>query len=157
MQNGYIYDFPIGKLLIAEESGNITHILVRDFDSVIYEQRESIMIKQAKHELDEYFAGNLKEFTVPLSLKGTDFQKKVWEALIRVPYGETRTYKQLAESVGSPKGFRAVGGANHVNPVMIIVPCHRIIGANGKLVGYGGGIHIKEYLLEVETGVVRLD
>ncbi|MCL2873694.1 MAG: methylated-DNA--[protein]-cysteine S-methyltransferase [Defluviitaleaceae bacterium] len=150
MKNGYIYDFAKIKLLITEENGNITNIICRNFDSVTYENKETPAIKQAKQELDEYFAGNLKEFTMPLDLKGTDFQKKVWNALINVPYGETRTYKQLAEMVDSPKGFRAVGSANNRNPVMIVVPCHRIIGTDGKLVGYAGGLNVKEYLLEVE-------
>jgi len=152
MKNGFIYDFPKIKLLIAEENGHITDVTSGDFSNFAYEQRETDVVKQTKHELDEYFSGKLKKFTVPLDLKGTDFQKRVWNTLITVPYGETWTYKQLAISVDSPKGFRAVGGANNRNPIMIIVPCHRIIGANGKLVGYAGGLDVKEYLLEVERG-----
>lgn len=101
-------------------------------------------------QLEAYFQGNLREFTVALDLKGTAFQKKCWEALRRIPYGKTRSYGELARDVGSPRAFRAVGQANHNNPVAIIVPCHRVIGADGSLTGYGGGMKIKEFLLRLE-------
>lgn len=101
-------------------------------------------------QLQAYFEGKRTTFDVPLALKGTPFQVKVWNALQTIPYGETRTYKEVAEQIGNPKAVRAVGGANNQNPVPVIVPCHRVIGSNGALVGYGGGLDIKVNLLELE-------
>ncbi len=101
-------------------------------------------------ELQEYFAGTRRDFTVPLDLQGTDFQKKCWRALLKIPYGKTRTYADIARAVGCPKGFRAVGMANHDNPVPIIVPCHRVLASDGTLGGYGGGLDVKQKLLELE-------
>lgn len=101
-------------------------------------------------ELDEYFAGQRREFTFPLDLRGTDFQLACWRALIEIPYGETRTYADIARAVGRPQGFRAVGMANNRNPVAIVVPCHRVIASDGTLCGYGGGLDIKRKLLELE-------
>lgn len=101
-------------------------------------------------QLDEYFLGRRKEFDFPIRMKGTPFQQKVWAALLEIPYGETRSYKDIAEAVGSPKAYRAVGMANNANPIFIAVPCHRVIGANGSLVGYGGGLDMKKALLELE-------
>ncbi|WP_068776936.1 methylated-DNA--[protein]-cysteine S-methyltransferase [Paenibacillus sp. FJAT-26967] len=101
-------------------------------------------------QLDEYFAGRRKEFDLPIDLRGTEFQRRVWTALLKVPYGETASYKDIAESIGAPKAVRAVGGANNRNPVPILVPCHRIIGASGQLVGYAGGLNIKTTLLQLE-------
>jgi methylated-DNA-[protein]-cysteine S-methyltransferase len=107
--------------------------------------------KQIQNELNAYFAGKLTKFTVPLSpQKGTQFQKAVWKRLAAIPYGKTKTYKQIAEEVGSSKAFRAVGGSCNVNPIGIIVPCHRVLGSNGKLVGYAGGTDKKAWLLEFE-------
>lgn len=101
-------------------------------------------------QLQEYLSGKRKSFEFPYELHGTPFQKKVWNALSEIPYGETRTYGEIAKAVGNPKACRAVGMANHNNPMTIVVPCHRVIGANGKLTGYGGGLDMKEYLLELE-------
>ena len=101
-------------------------------------------------ELKEYFAGKRRDFTIPLDLQGTEFQKKCWRALLKIPYGKTRTYADIARSVGCPQGFRAVGMANHDNPVPIIVPCHRVLASGGKLGGYGGGLDVKRKLLELE-------
>jgi methylated-DNA-[protein]-cysteine S-methyltransferase len=101
-------------------------------------------------ELREYFNGERREFTIPLDLRGTDFQKKCWRALLKIPYGKTRSYAQIAKTVGCPQGFRAVGMANHDNPVPIIVPCHRVLNSDGKLGGYGGGLDVKRKLLELE-------
>lgn len=106
----------------------------------------------AKEQLTAYFAGELKEFSLQLRLHGTPFQRRVWEQLIHVPYGETRTYGQLADTLGNPKASRAVGLANGRNPVGIIVPCHRVIGAGGGLTGYGGGLERKQRLLDFERG-----
>lgn len=101
-------------------------------------------------EFTEYFEGKRKKFDFPYELKGTEFQKKVWNALCDIPYGETRTYKEIATAVGNPKASRAVGMANNKNPIMIAVPCHRVIGSNGKLVGYAGGLDMKVGLLNIE-------
>ncbi len=101
-------------------------------------------------QLDEYFAGRRREFTIPLDLRGTDFQLRCWRALLEIPYGQAISYAELARRVGSPRGFRAVGMANHDNPVAIIVPCHRVIASDGTLGGYGGGLELKRSLLELE-------
>jgi methylated-DNA-[protein]-cysteine S-methyltransferase len=108
---------------------------------------------KAARELDAYFAGKLNRFTVPLDLRGTDFQLSAWEQLRTIPYGETRSYGQIAGAMGRPSASRAVGRANNTNPVAIIVPCHRVIGADGKLVGYAGGLGKKRALLDLEAGV----
>ena len=108
-------------------------------------------------ELEEYFAGRRRDFTFPLDLRGTPFQVKCWQALLKIPYGETRTYADIARAVGCPQGFRAVGLANNRNPLAIVVPCHRVIASDGTLCGYGGGLDIKRKLLELEgalTGVL---
>jgi len=101
-------------------------------------------------ELEEYFRGHLRNFTLPLDLRGTQFQQSCWQALQAIPYGETRSYAQIARAIGHPQAFRAVGAANHSNPIAIVVPCHRVIAASGQLCGYGGGLHIKRQLLELE-------
>ncbi|MFB7605142.1 methylated-DNA--[protein]-cysteine S-methyltransferase [Streptomyces gardneri] len=108
---------------------------------------------EAIHQLDAYFAGELTEFDLPLHLVGTPFQLRVWEELCRIPYGETRTYGELAEALGNPTASRAVGLANGKNPVSIVVPCHRVVGAGGSLTGYGGGLDRKQRLLALEAGV----
>jgi methylated-DNA-[protein]-cysteine S-methyltransferase len=105
---------------------------------------------QAAGELLRYFAGTLRVFSVPLDMQGTEFQLSVWNHLLKIPYGETRSYAQVAEAIGRPKAVRAVGAANGSNPVSIIVPCHRVIGSGGKLTGYGGGLPLKKRLLELE-------
>ena len=114
-------------------------------------QQEDEVLKKAVSQLEEYFLGQRKEFTLPLNPQGTPFQKQVWEALRTIPYGETRSYKEVAIAIGNPKACRAVGMANNKNPIAIITPCHRVVGANGKMVGYAGGLGIKEALLEVES------
>ena len=101
-------------------------------------------------QLDEYFKGTRKTFDFPYQLHGTPFQETVWAALREIPYGETRSYKDIAEAIGCPRAFRAVGMANHANPIFIAIPCHRVIGADGSLVGYGGGLGMKKLLLELE-------
>jgi methylated-DNA-[protein]-cysteine S-methyltransferase len=110
----------------------------------------------AKEQLSAYFAGELRQFTLELALKGTSFQRSVWEQLTRIPYGETRTYGQLADALGNPRACRAVGLANGRNPVGIIVPCHRVIGSDGSLTGYGGGVDRKRRLLDFERGAALL-
>lgn len=112
---------------------------------------EDPILQEAARQLAEYFAGIRRVFSLPLHMMGTDFRLRCWEALCTIPYGETISYGEQARRIGSPKAVRAVGGANHHNPVSIIVPCHRVIGADGSLTGYGGGLHIKQWLLEHEA------
>ncbi len=113
---------------------------------------ESEFFPQLNKELKEYFDGERREFSIPLSITGTEFQKKVWDVLMNIPYGETRSYMAQAVALGNPKAVRAVAGANGKNAIGIIIPCHRVIGSDGKLVGYGGGLWRKKFLLELESG-----
>lgn len=109
------------------------------------------MLLQTEQQLMEYFAGERRVFDLPLDFNGTEFQKKVWAALLTIPFGETRSYAEIARQVGSPKAVRAVGAANGRNPISIIAPCHRVIGSNGKLTGFAGGLAVKAFLLQLET------
>lgn len=140
----------LGKLLLEEEDGKIVRLLFECDIPANVKQSDTPTLQKAAQELSEYFAGNRKEFDIPLNPKGTDFQKSVWNALRTIPYGKTMSYGQVAAQIGNPKASRAVGMANNKNPIPILIPCHRVIGANGKLVGYGGGIWIKQKLLELE-------
>lgn len=110
-------------------------------------------LRDVEDQLHDYLQGTLREFTCTLDPAGTEFQKRCWEALRRIPYGETRSYAQIAQEIGAPRAFRAVGQANHSNPIAIIIPCHRVIGAGGSLTGYGGGLKMKEELLRLESSV----
>jgi methylated-DNA-[protein]-cysteine S-methyltransferase len=123
------------------------------FATVVAEakQAEQGLLNEAIRQLDEYFVGARRVFDLPLLLHGTDFQRRVWQALLTIPYGETKSYRDIAELVGCPRGYRAVGMANNRNPIAIIVPCHRVIGADGAMVGYGSGVWRKEYLLGLEN------
>lgn len=152
MQHAYIYQTKLGRILITEDGTGITGLSVIREDASIsdFKLNETELIREAADQLEEYLSGSRKNFTVKLNPTGTVFQLKVWKALQNIPYGETRSYKQIAEAVGNEKACRAVGMANHANPIMIIIPCHRVIGANGKLVGYGGGLELKSRLLELE-------
>lgn len=116
----------------------------------LVEQQDHPILCSAQQQLAEYFAGTRQQFDLPLDFEGTDFQKQVWQALLQIPYGETRSYKQIAEQMGNPKAVRAVGAANGKNPISIIAPCHRVIGASGKLVGFAGGLDNKQILLKLE-------
>ena len=111
------------------------------------------MLRDAIAQLAAYFAGELREFRLALDPRGTEFQMRVWRYLETIPYGQTRSYMQIAEAIGSPRAVRAVGAANGANPIAIVIPCHRVIGANGKLVGYGGGLALKQRLLELEGAI----
>ena len=117
-------------------------------------KEDSKPIKEVEYQLDNYFAGKLRVFDLPLELTGTKFQQTVWNELNEIPYGETWSYGELARSIGRPKASRAVGGANGLNPIPVIIPCHRVVGSNGKLTGFGGGIKTKEYLLKLEKEVI---
>ena len=147
-----VYESPVGQLFLAEQAGEIRWIKFSPLSGSMT-TKETAVLKQAKQQLDAYFAGELRLFDLPLAPQGTDFQKRVWQGLMHIPYGETCSYKTLAEAVGSPKGYRAVGMANNRNPISIVIPCHRVIGANGALVGYGGGLEKKEILLSLEKSV----
>lgn len=154
-----LMDSPIGKLLICEEDEHITKILFfhseDDYDLKKYERKRTPLIDKCIFQLEEYFNGKRKEFDLPLKPSGTAFQLKDWAALQKIPYGKTCSYKDIAIAIGNEKACRAVGMANHNNPISIVIPCHRVIGANGSLTGYGGGLHIKKYLLELEQKYSR--
>jgi methylated-DNA-[protein]-cysteine S-methyltransferase len=145
-----LYDSPLGRLLIAGNDTHITQVAFFGGQALPESPRISPLIQQCTYELDEYFAGRLRQFNVPLQPQGTPFRLRVWQALTRIAYGETVSYKQLAAAIGQPNACRAVGGANHHNPIVILIPCHRVIGANGKLTGFGGGLEAKRFLLELE-------
>ena len=145
----YTYDTELGSVTFAEEDGAL--LAISTCRSCVGVCLETALIKEAHRQLCEYLKGERKEFDLPLNPKGTDFQKRVWKALCEIPYGETRSYKQIAETIGNPKAVRAVGMANHRNPLLIVVPCHRVIGADGKLVGYAAGIDKKAFLLRLEA------
>jgi len=153
MKTFYSYTYGgVGKIEIGTESKRITdvHFAKSFVPPSEYSRKETPLHRKAAEQLREYFDGKLKVFDLPIAPVGTEFQIRCWEALLQVPYGETRSYGDIARAAGSPKGFRAVGMANNRNPVAIIIPCHRIIGSDGKLVGYGGGLDIKVFLLELE-------
>jgi len=147
---------PIGKLkLVASDEGLVAILWENDRPrrvrlADLVENPAHPMLLRTEKELNEYFFHKRKAFTVPLDMRGTYFQKQVWEALLGIPFGETRTYGQLANQLGSPKATRAVGAANGRNPIAIIVPCHRVIGFSGKLTGFAGGLDAKDHLLKLE-------
>ncbi|MDD4802703.1 MAG: methylated-DNA--[protein]-cysteine S-methyltransferase [Syntrophomonas sp.] len=154
MKNIFFYPTDIGKIGIAASGDNITDLYWEGEqlppDAIIY---ETDILKEAGRQLHDYFAGRLRYFTLPVAPRGTEFMTRVWKSLQTIPYGETRSYKQIANDIGNDKAVRAVGQANHRNPIPIIIPCHRVIGADGKLTGYGGGLEIKQYLLGLENNV----
>ena len=135
------------KMPCAEHNKNrLTRYMNADFKI-----ETSLVLEQTKLQLDEYFWGTRRSFEIPLYPVGTDFQKKVWSALLEIPYGETRSYKDIAQNIGNPKGSRAVAGAIGVNGISILIPCHRVIGSNRSLTGFAGGLEAKRILLELET------
>lgn len=144
----YGYNAKLGKIYISADEKNILEI---SFNKPNYREKETSLIKKAFSELEEYFNGQRKTFDLPLKFEGTEFQKKVWKELIKIPYGKTITYKELAKAVGNEKACRAVGMANNKNKIMIVIPCHRVIGSNGDLTGYAGGLNIKKQLLDLEA------
>ena len=155
-KNVYLKNFesPIGKLVLIASDKKLISILFENTKPDVLEnstknQNNSILF-QTEYQLNEYFSGNRKKFDIPLKLDGTIFQKKVWKELQKIPYGETISYQELAKRVGDINKSRAVGNANGRNPIPIIVPCHRVILKNGKLGGYGGGLEIKRFLLDLE-------
>ena len=147
--NHFVYPMPLGRLTIAAHEKGIVSIHFGDVE-LDMPRKPSALTNKAATQIQEYFAGKRREFDLPLDPKGTDFQLTVWKALQTVPYGETRTYAQIAEAIGKPHAYRAVGMANNKNPIPILIPCHRVIGANGTLTGYAGGLEIKRKLLALE-------
>jgi len=145
----YSYQTQIGEIWIGEENGFIVMLKFKT-DANGMEKKETPLIKETFNQLTEYFDGKRKAFDIPIKLIGTEFQLRVWNALKTIPYGEVWSYKRLAENIGCPKGYRAVGMANNRNPISIIVPCHRVVGINGDLVGYASGVEKKKWLLDRE-------
>jgi methylated-DNA-[protein]-cysteine S-methyltransferase len=147
----------IGTIGIEERTGGITKVyLETDPAQRNGEQCETPLIRQAFEQLELYLNGRLTEFSLPLTPEGTTFMKRVWKKLCDVPYGQTASYKDIATAVGNPRTVRAVGMANHRNPIPIFIPCHRIIGSDGKLTGYRGGLEMKRTLLDLERNHVKL-
>lgn len=140
---------PIGPLGLIEDKGYLVEISFGGLPEGTPESDGEI-IRETERQLGEYFEGNRKTFDLPLKLEGTDFQLAVWQALQQIPYAETRSYQDIAIQIDRPKAVRAVGGANAINRLPIVVPCHRVIGKSGKLVGFGGGLGIKTFLLDLE-------
>jgi O-6-methylguanine DNA methyltransferase len=153
------YHSPLGDYVLGSSKKGVVCVKTEDRSSAYLSRWEGEGIELKEHgehnlrltsQLDAYFAGELREFTLPLDLRGTSFQRRVWDLLCRIPWGETRSYGQIAKALGRPRGARAVGRAVGTNPVSIVVPCHRVIGSDGTLTGYGGGLDRKEALLKLE-------
>ncbi len=154
-------DSPAGALLIVVSEGGL---VLLEFDRGLPERVAGEPVRcehslertaKIRSQLQDYFTAKRKQFDVPLDLRGTEFRKRCWQELLRIPYGETRTYAEIARAVGSPAGFRAVGQANHYNPIAIIVPCHRVLAGGKRLGGYGGGLLVKALLLRLEGAEFR--
>jgi len=147
---------PVGKLTLVASNKGLAAVLWENDKpgrvrlGELVERNDHSVLIDAERQLGEYFTGRRKNFSVPLDMRGTPFQRSVWEALLAIPFGETRTYGELAKQLGSPQAARAVGAANGRNPISIIVPCHRVIGSSGKLTGFAGGLEAKEQLLNIE-------
>lgn len=157
-----VIDSPVGPLeLVASEAG-LAAILWKDDDpqrvplTNVVATDEDPILREVERQLEEYFAGQRTEFALPLDFSGTEFQQCVWRALLTIPYGETRTYAQIARQIGRPAAVRAVGAANGRNPISIIAPCHRVIGSSGELRGFAGGLETKAWLLGLEGRQGRL-
>ncbi len=150
----YIIESPICPILLAGDEEGLKHLIFMKSERKMeipegwVENKE--FFSEAVRQLEAYFSGKLKSFDLKLAPEGTEFQKSVWKALCEIPYGETRTYKEISISIGKPRAYRAVGLANHRNPVAIVIPCHRVIGSDGKLTGYASGLDVKEFLLKLE-------
>ncbi len=164
MKSIYYYETAIGLIGIEDNGCAITRVFLQQEDSsqTVQEkksvkekvqEKETVLILETAKQLKEYFNGKRTSFDVPIELEGTEFQKSVWNALCTIPYGETRSYGQIASQIGNPKAVRAVGGANNKNKLIILVPCHRVIGADKSLTGFACGIEIKEGLLKLERSI----
>lgn len=148
---------PVGQLKLVANNTALVAVLWENENpkrvrlAELVEQQDHPILLQTQQQLMQYFAGTRQEFDLPLDFEGTNFQKQVWQALLNIPFGETRSYKDIAEQLGNPKAVRAVGAANGKNPISIIAPCHRVIGSSGKLVGFAGGLENKDVLLKLES------
>ena len=149
---------PVGALKLVASAHGLAAILWENDDPArvrlgpLVEEPDNAILVETERQLQDYFAGRLETFTVPLDFEGTAFQKRVWTALLTIPFGETRSYGEIAKAIGKPTAARAVGAANGKNPISIIAPCHRVIGSSGKLTGFAGGLAAKARLLELEGG-----
>ena len=148
----WMFDTPLGTMAVGEERGAIVRLWLPNTPTPRLMPHKTPLLERAGEQILEYLNGQRQEFDLPLVFMGTDFQKKVWKALRDIPYGRTECYGALAERIGCPGGARAVGTANHRNPLPILVPCHRVVGAKGQLTGYAGGLEMKRALLELENG-----
>ncbi len=148
--NHYVYAMPQGRMTIVDGGGAVVRIGFGMLDVEGSALSPTALTNEAATQLMEYFAGKRRTFSLPLAPKGTPFQKEVWQALSSIPYGQTRSYADIAAQVGRPKAYRAVGMANNRNPIPIVIPCHRVVGSSGDMVGYAYGTKIKRYLLELE-------
>ncbi|MCD9877110.1 methylated-DNA--[protein]-cysteine S-methyltransferase [Streptomyces guryensis] len=156
MKHHTVIDSPYGPLTLVAEDGTLCGLYMTEQrhrpPAETFGTRDDRLFGETEEQLEAYFAGELKEFTIELRLNGTPFQRSVWDQLGKIPYGETRSYGDLADALANPSASRAVGLANGRNPIGIIVPCHRVVGANGSLTGYGGGLDRKQRLLDFESG-----
>lgn len=151
----YSFECPLGVLTLKAREDAIYSLELNAFGHEPQNEPPEGVLAEAKKQLLQYFDGKLREFSLPLAPKGSAFQQQVWQALRRIPYGGLRSYREVAEDVGSPGGFRAVGLANNKNPLPILIPCHRVVGSDGNLVGYRYGLDVKQWLLELEG--IRFD
>lgn len=151
-----LFDTPLGEIGLAEEDGAVVRLYLPGIGVPRIAVHETPLLAEGRRQLEEYFAGQRREFDLPLAPEGTPFQKKCWDALEEIPYGTVATYREQAQRVGCPKGFRAVGMANHRNPIPILIPCHRVVGSDGSLTGYASGLEHKRVLLALE-GVPMTD
>ncbi len=146
----YQFDTPLGAMALACNDQALTHLYLPNRPTPRIASHATPLLARGREELLEYLAGTRREFDLPLAPEGTPFQRGVWSALQHIPWGQTRTYRDIAQAVDCPKGFRAVGMANHRNPLPIFIPCHRVVGADGSLTGYAGGLELKKALLAIE-------
>lgn len=146
----YQFSTPLGTMSLAGEDGAITRLYLPGAPTPRLTSHPTPLLLEGERQLLEYLGGRRKTFDLPLNPQGTPFQRRVWQALEAIPFGETRTYRDVAQAVDSPRGFRAVGMANHRNPIPIFIPCHRVVGADGSLTGYAGGVELKKALLSLE-------
>ena len=151
----WTFSYPPGPLTLVEEKGALTHILFPGQSlPPLFQREKTPLLAEANRQISQYLQGERRCFSLPLSFHGTPFQELVWRGLMDIPYGCTVSYSELARRIGRPGASRAVGAANHVNPLPLILPCHRVIGKNGSLTGYAGGLHWKRFLLDLEKGIL---
>lgn len=146
----WMFETPFGMMAAGEESGNIVRLWLPGQPLPRLMPHKTPLLERVEEQILEYCSGERQVFDLPLSPAGTEFQQKVWKALLDIPYGQTESYGSIARRIGCPGGARAVGMANHRNPIAILIPCHRVVGAKGRLTGYAGGLELKQKLLELE-------